>query len=201
MFLRVKHKGGKDNPDQYSDQDIIARYKVDQDPEWIGILFERYTHLVLGICLKYLKREEDAKDAVMQIFENLMDDLLNHRVEHFKSWLYTLTRNHCLMELRKVRTADRYHEAELIKLRESIVESSDEKHLNNKRELEHMLEALSIGITMLSKEQSECIELMYLKEKSYKEIASLTGYNLKQVKSYIQNGKRNLQKIINKSDG
>ena len=195
MFLRVKHKGGKDNPDQYSDQDIIARYKVDQDPEWIGILFERYTHLVLGICLKYLKREEDAKDAVMQIFENLMDDLLNHRVEHFKSWLYTLTRNHCLMELRKVRTANRYHEAELIKLRESIVESSDEKHLNNKRELEHMLEALSIGITMLSKEQSECIELMYLKEKSYKEIASLTGYNLKQVKSYIQNGKRNLQKI------
>jgi len=201
LFLRVKHKGGKDNPDQYSDQDIIARYKVDQDPEWIGILFERYTHLVLGICLKYLKREEDAKDAVMQIFENLMDDLLNHRVEHFKSWLYTLTRNHCLMELRKVRTADRYHEAELIKLRESIVESSDEKHLNNKRELEHMLEALSIGITMLSKEQSECIELMYLKEKSYKEIASLTGYNLKQVKSYIQNGKRNLQKILNRGDG
>lgn len=81
------------------------------------------------------------------------------------------------------------------------MESSDKMHLNNERELDHMLEALSSGIAMLSKEQSKCIELMYLKEKSYKEIASLTGYNLKQVKSYIQNGKRNLQKILNRGDG
>lgn len=200
MFLRITYKGGKEKPDQYSDQEIIAWYREDRDPEWIGILFERYTHLVLGICLKYLKSEEDSKDAVMQIFENLMDDLVNHRVDHFKSWLYTLTRNHCLMQLRKIRTVNRYHEAELIKLRESIMESADKMHLNNERELDHMLEALSSGIAMLSKEQSKCIELMYLKEKSYKEIASLTGYNLKQVKSYIQNGKRNLQKILNRGD-
>ncbi len=201
MFLKLIHKGDKDNPDRFSDQEIISRYREDRDPEWIGILFDRYTHLVLGICLKYLKSEEDSKDAVMQIFENLMDDLLNHRVEHFKSWLYTLTRNHCLMELRKVQTINRYHEAELIRLRESIMESPNEMHLNNKKDLEHMMETLSVGISMLSKEQSECIELMYLKEKSYKEIASLTGYNLKQVKSYIQNGKRNLKKIISKGDG
>jgi len=201
LFLRITYKGGKEKPDQYSDQEIIAWYREDRDPEWIGILFERYTHLVLGICLKYLKSEEDSKDAVMQIFENLMDDLVTHRVDHFKSWLYTLTRNHCLMQLRKIRTVNRYHEAELIKLRESIMESADEMHLNNERELDHMLEALSSGIAMLSKEQSKCIELMYLKEKSYKEIASLTGYNLKQVKSYIQNGKRNLQKILNRGDG
>jgi len=200
LFLRITYKGGKEKPDQYSDQEIIAWYREDRDPEWIGILFERYTHLVLGICLKYLKSEEDSKDAVMQIFENLMDDLVNHRVDHFKSWLYTLTRNHCLMQLRKIRTVNRYHEAELIKLRESIMESADKMHLNNERELDHMLEALSSGIAMLSKEQSKCIELMYLKEKSYKEIASLTGYNLKQVKSYIQNGKRNLQKILNRGD-
>jgi RNA polymerase sigma-70 factor (ECF subfamily) len=201
LFLRLTHRVGKDNPDHYSDQEIIARYKTDHDPEWIGILFERYTHLVLGICLKYLKREEDSKDAVMQIFENLIEDLLNHRVDHFKSWLYTLTRNHCLMQLRKAQSVNRYREAELNKIRESIMESSDEMHLNNEKDLDHMLEELSIGIAMLSKEQSECIELMYLKEKSYKEIASLTGYNLKQVKSYIQNGKRNLQKIISKGDG
>lgn len=200
MFLRVTHRDGKGKPDQYSDQDIIARYREDRNPEWIGVLFERYTHLVLGICLKYLKSEEDSKDAVMQIFENLMDDLVNHRVEHFKSWLYTLTRNHCLMQLRKMRTVNRYHEAELIKLRESIMKSADEMHLNNERELDHLLEELSSGISMLSKEQSKCIELMYLKEKSYKEIVSLTGYNLKQVKSYIQNGKRNLQKILNRGD-
>ena len=201
LFLRLTKRGGKNNPDQYSDPEIITRYRKDHDPEWIGILFERYTHLVLGVCLKYLKNEEDSKDAVMQIFENLVNDLLDHRVENFKPWLYTLTRNHCLMQIRKEQTADRYREAELNKLRESIVESFDDMHLNNERDLDEMLEKLSIGIGQLSKEQSECIELMYMKEKSYKEIANLTGYNLKQVKSYIQNGKRNLQRIISKGDG
>lgn len=201
MFLRLTHRRDKENPDQYSDQEIIALYRESSDPEWIGILFERYTHLVLGICLKYLKSEEDSKDAVMQIFENLMDDLLNHHVDHFKSWLYTLTRNHCLMQLRKLRTINRYRESELNRIRESIMESAEETHLNNEKELDHMLEALSDGIASLSREQSQCLELMYLKDKSYKEIASLTGYNLNQVKSYIQNGKRNLQRILSKGDG
>lgn len=201
MFLRITNRYKKDDPDQYGDQDIILRYRKDENPEWIGILFERYTHLVLGVCLKYLKNEEDSKDAVMQIFETMVDDLLNHQVENFKSWLYTKTRNHCLMQLRKGQTANRYHEAERIRLRDSIVEFSDEMHLNNERDLDDMLDKLSIGIGQLSKEQSECIELMYLKEKSYKEIVTLTGYDLKQVKSYIQNGKRNLQKILKKGDG
>jgi len=201
LFLRITNRYKKDDPDQYGDQDIILRYREDENPEWIGILFERYTHLVLGVCLKYLKNEEDSKDAVMQIFETMVDDLLNHQVENFKSWLYTKTRNHCLMQLRKDQTANRYHEAEHIRLRDSIVEFSDEMHLNNERDLDDMLDKLSIGIGQLSKEQLECIELMYLKEKSYKEIVTLTGYDLKQVKSYIQNGKRNLQKILNKGDG
>jgi RNA polymerase sigma factor (sigma-70 family) len=138
---------------------------------------------------------------VMQIFENLMDDLLDHRVENFKSWLYTITRNHCLMQIRREQTVDRYRKAEFNKLRESIMESLNDMHLNNEKDMDQMLEQLSIGIGQLSTEQSECIELMYLKEKSYKEIATLTGYNIKQVKSYIQNGKRNLQRIISKGDG
>jgi RNA polymerase sigma-70 factor (ECF subfamily) len=201
LFLRIKHRGKKNDHDQFSDQDIITNYRKDQDPEWIGILFERYTHLVFGVCMKYLKNEEDSKDAVMHIFENLVNNLLNHKIENFKSWLHTLTRNHCLMQLRKTRTASKYQENELTKLQESIVESADPMHLNNEKELDQMLEKLSNGIGKLSKEQSVCIELMYLKEKSYKEIATLTGYNLKQVKSYIQNGKRNLQQILSKGDG
>ena len=95
MFLRPLHKkGGKTDPDQFSDQEILFHYQKDRDTEWMAILFERYTHLVFGVCLKYLKNEEDSKDAVMQIFENLITDLLNHKVENFKSWLYTTTKNH-----------------------------------------------------------------------------------------------------------
>lgn len=201
MFLRLTHRGGKNNPDQYNDQEIITRYREDQNPEWIGILFDRYTHLVFGVCLKYLKDEEDSKDAVMQIFENLVNDLLSHEVENFKSWLYTLTRNHCLMHLRKKQTVLKYRETEMNKLRESIMETNDFMHHNNEKDLDQMLEKLANGIGQLSEEQSKCIELMYIEDKSYKEIAYLTGYNLNQVKSYIQNGKRNLQKILNKGDG
>jgi len=201
LFLRIAHRGGKNKPDQHTDQEIIALYRKDKNPERIGILFDRYTHLVFGVCLKYLKNEEDSKDAVMQIFENLVIDLLNHDVENFKSWLYTLTRNHCLMQLRKNQTILKYKTNELYKLQESVMESADYIHLNNEKDLDQMLEKLSIGIGLLAKEQSECIELMYIKEKSYKEIAYLTGYDLKQVKSYIQNGKRNLQIILSKGDG
>ena len=201
MFLRLAHRSGKNNPDQYTDQEIITRYREDKNQEWIGILFDRYTHLVLGVCLKYLKNEEDSKDAVMQIFENLSDNLLKHKVDNFKTWLYTLTRNHCLMQLRKKQTVMKYRETEMNKLRESIMEFTDSLHHNNEKDLEQMLEKLSNGIGELSEEQSECIKLMYLEEKSYKEIAYLTGYDLKQVKSYIQNGKRNLQKILSKGDG
>jgi RNA polymerase sigma-70 factor (ECF subfamily) len=201
LFLRLAHRSGKNNPDQYTDQEIITRYREDKNQEWIGILFDRYTHLVLGVCLKYLKNEEDSKDAVMQIFENLSDNLLKHKVDNFKTWLYTLTRNHCLMQLRKKQTVMKYRETEMNKLRESIMEFTDSLHHNNEKDLEQMLEKLSNGIGELSEEQSECIKLMYLEEKSYKEIAYLTGYDLKQVKSYIQNGKRNLQKILSKGDG
>jgi RNA polymerase sigma-70 factor (ECF subfamily) len=201
LFLRLTYRGGKKDPDQMNDQDIITRYKEDQDTEWIGVLFKRYTHLVFGVCMKYLKNEEDAKDAVMQVFENLIHRLLDHEVENFKSWLYTITRNHCLMQIRKQQTASKYRVFELSRLHESIMESAETMHLNNERELEQVFERLSDGIKMLSEEQSKCIELMYLKEKSYREIAEITGYDLKQVKSYIQNGKRNLQKILQKGHG
>ena len=201
MFLRLVHKGRKEDPEQYNDQEIISRYRKDRDTEWVAILFERYTHLVFGVCLKYLKNEEDSKDAVMQIFENLISDLLKHDVDNFKSWIYTLTRNHCLMQLRKFQTAKKYEESEFLKLRETFVEFADEMHHNNEEELEKILKKLSNGIGMLSEEQSTCIKLMYIEDKSYKEIASLTGYNIKQVKSYIQNGKRNLRIILNEGNG
>ncbi|UCG27644.1 MAG: RNA polymerase sigma factor [Bacteroidales bacterium] len=149
--------------------------------------------------MKYLKDEDDSKDAVMQIFENLLNGLFKHRVTNFKTWLYTITKNHCLMQLRKAVTINKYREEELKRVNHSVVESLFDMHLINENNTDQMLEKLSIGITRLSEAQSKCIELMYIREKSYKEIASLTGYNLKQVKSYIQNGKRNLKKYLSEN--
>lgn len=195
MFLRL-YKRYRSASEQLSDLDIISGYKKDRDPEWIGILFDRYIHLVFGVCMKYLKNEDDSKDAVMQIFEKLLSDLLKYRVNNFKTWLYALTKNHCLMQLRKTTVVKTSGEEELRKINHSVVESFLDLHPSNEKDMDKMLEKLANGITKLSEEQSRCIELMYLKEKSYKEIVSMTGYNLKQVKSYIQNGKRNLKKLL-----
>lgn len=176
---------------QLEDKDLIARYRESGDKIYVGILYKRYSHLVFGLCMKYLKDEDKAQDAVINIFTKLFDDLLKHRVDYFKSWLYTFSKNFCLMQLRseqsKLRRDLDYQESVKV-----LMENSEDAHLNaNKREQEYAL--LEQAIAGLNDEQRICIELFYLKEKSYQEVADITGYNLNNVKSYIQNGKRNLK--------
>ncbi|MBA7525858.1 hypothetical protein ES705_18016 [subsurface metagenome] len=181
------------------DSEIIKLYKKTGDPEWVGVLFERYTHLVFGICLKYLKDEEDSKDAVMEIFENLFEDLLIHDVKNFKSWLYSISKNFCLMQLRKLKIIPRTEEITEKKMNHSFVEFMQELHPYKEQEIDEMFNKLQEAMGQLKPGQERCIELMYLQEKSYKEVAEITGYNLNQVKSYIQNGKRNLERMLKQS--
>jgi RNA polymerase sigma-70 factor (ECF subfamily) len=180
--------------DDLSDEELLDRYQQKEDIQVAGILFDRYVHLVYGVCLKYLKDREESKDAVMQIFEKIIIELKNREIHHFKSWLYAVSKNYCLMELRRKRTT-----LEISNLTENndefIMESSlemnpIEEHLNDNK-LKNCLEELSI-------EQKRCIELFYYKEKCYKEISEITKYDVKKVKSYIQNGKRNLKNCMEK---
>ena len=174
-----------------ADEDIILAFKATADNKCIETLFTRYTHLVFGVCMKYLRNEDDAKDAVMEIFEDLTDLLLRHEIKNFKSWLYAVSRNFCLMRQRK-RSAEDKHKTGMIKNHEeAIVEFPEPEHLIQEEEqnFNHLKEALS----QLNEEQKKCIELMYLNDKSYKEISDITGYQLNEVKSHIQNGKRNLK--------
>lgn len=175
-----------------NDIELVSKYKETSDKSVVGILFERYTHLVFGVCMKYLKNEDESKDAVMQIFEKLMTDLLKHEITNFKSWLHSVAKNYCLMQLRSGQTAAKKNE-ELKKDTSSFMENSYELHLNNTNEKEVALNKLEEAIQQLNTEQKNCIELFYLKEKCYHEIAETTGYSLIQVKSHIQNGKRNLK--------
>ncbi len=178
------------------DSEIIKLYKKTGYPEWVGVLFERYTHLVFGICLKYLKDEEDSKDAVMEIFESLFEDLLIHDVKNFKSWLYSVSKNFCLMQLRKLKIIPRTEDITQKKMNHSFVEFMQELHPYKEQEIDEMFNKLQEAMGKLKPGQERCIELMYLQEKSYKEVAEITGYNLNQVKSYIQNGKRNLERML-----
>lgn len=185
----------KSEYNQLDDNELINRYATEGDSLFLGILFKRYSHLVLGLCIKYLKNEDEAQDIVMQIFEKLTYDLKKHKIEFFKSWLYTYSKNMCLMELRKKQSRLK-KDIELQENAELFMDSGPELHLNSKQEQESTIAYLETALNGLSKEQKQCILLFYYKNKSYNEIVTLTGYTTNEVKSFIQNGKRNLKNKI-----
>ena len=183
------------NIQAFTDNELITKYKKTSDNSLVGELYKRYSHLVYGVCLKYLKNEEESKDAVLQIFENLLTDLKKHEIANFKSWLHSVARNHCLMFLRKQQTQlKRVNEYEAVYQHEETFSAPFAVH--DKEEKEIMLTKLEEAMLGLKEEQRVCIELFFLEEKCYNEVADITGYDIKKVKSYIQNGKRNLANIM-----
>ena len=184
-----------------SDEELVHRYRNSHDNAYIGELYVRYTHLVYGVCLKYFQNDADAQDAVMQIFEKMMVDLKKHHVETFKPWLHTVVKNHCMMHFRK-ESATTKKEAELKNILKTDVENPEENHLDSEEDKALMVEYLANGMESLKDEQRRCVEMFYLQDRSYQDIAAETGYTLNEVKSYIQNGKRNLKNYItDKSNG
>lgn len=178
---------------QLDDASIIKLYAATSDKVYVGILFERYTHLVFGVCMKYLKNEDEAKDAVMTIFENLLTDLKRHEITYFKAWLHTVTKNHCFMILRNLKRNVEFIDA-------IYVENQEEEHQEDKTILEEKLTLLESAIKELDQHQQTCIRLFYLEKKSYYQIMEVTGFDFNKVKSFIQNGKRNLKIYMEKNE-
>lgn len=179
-----------------TDKEILSRYRQDHDREWVGILFYRYLHLLLGVCMKYLKNEEDAKDGVQQIFLKVLGDLHRHEIVYFKAWIYQVTKNYCLMQLRNPDLKKR------LPLSEALADIEEKPPV--KEDLlaaDRLMDSMRSGLESLCKEQHTCVSMFYLHGKSYQEIVNITGYTLLQVKSYIQNGKRNLKIFIEKETG
>lgn len=178
-----------------SDIDLIEKYKKTGDNAFLGELFERYTHFIFCVCLKYFRNEEKSKDAVMQIAEKLMTDLHKHEISNFKSWLHVVVKNFCLMQLRSEKTLDKRQDL-LEKDAIEIMETDNILHLDNADDLDIKIDILKEAINELDDEQKKCIDFFYLQDKSYAEVVEITGYTMNQVKSFIQNGKRNLKIYI-----
>jgi RNA polymerase sigma factor (sigma-70 family) len=176
---------------QLSDQELITRYRETGNMALLADLYQRYMELVYGVCLKYMKEPEEAKDCVLNIFEELVTKLKKHVVENFKPWLYQLSKNHCLMKLRSRKSIPKHIDHELVHLEERV-------HLNEVFEKEAGLNRMEYCIEQLVTEQRQAIELFYLKEKSYQNIAEITGFDLNKVRSFIQNGRRNLKICMEK---
>ncbi len=183
-------KPGKYN--HIDDNELLQRFYADHDNEWLGILLQRYTMLLLGVCMKYLKNEEDAKDSVQQVFLKAIHELHKYKVDYFKSWIYMVAKNHCLM---KLRDKGKY----TAEINEHLMATPDETtDKNNYIEKDRALTDMAQALTQLNKEQQLCVTLFYLEKKSYQEIVAQTSFSLLQVKSHIQNGKRNLKILLEK---
>jgi RNA polymerase sigma-70 factor (ECF subfamily) len=181
-----------------TDLELVERYRGTRDPIHLGALFERYVHLALGVSLRYLRNREDAEDAVMEVYERLTKALLEHQVTNFKSWLYSVVANHCRMTLRRRKGAPLAVEASE-ELLDVVLASIPAPHEDD--EDERLMQHLPTALARLGEGQRRCLELFYLQGHSYAEVASLCGYSLNEVKSHIQNGKRNLRILLTAGPG
>jgi RNA polymerase sigma factor (sigma-70 family) len=176
-----------------TDLELVERYKVTRDPVHLGSLFERYTHLAFGVSLRYLHNREDAEDAVMEVYERLVKALLVHEVSNFRSWLHSVVANQCRMALRRRHSTPASVEASE-ELLDAVLASARAPHENE--EEDRLIEALPAALARLAEGQRRCLELFYLEGLSYTEVARRSGYAANEVKSHIQNGKRNLRNIL-----
>jgi len=170
-----------------TDAELVLAYKNTGDLNLVGALYQEYMDLVYGVCLKYLKNPENAQDSVISIFEELVTKLQKHDVDNFKAWLYTLAKNHCLMRLRSEKRQI------VVNVDVELMQSEENVHLNGELEKEENFKKLDYCLGQLQEEQRKVIELFYMQGKCYNEIAELTGMEWNQVRSYIQNGRRNLK--------
>ena len=176
-----------------TDQQLMDNFKADHENHWLGTLFQRYTLLLFGVCMKYLKNEEEARDAVQQVFLKAITELQRYSVQYFKSWVYMVAKNYCLMKLRD-KQAKPLAEIDDHQIPDPSDPSAIYLHIEKDRQLELMNESLMD----LNPDQKQCVTLFYLEKKSYQEISAATGHSIMKVKSHIQNGKRNLKILMNK---
>lgn len=195
LFFKKKHK-----PE--SETDLLREYRQMGDLAVLGKLYEPQMEMVFAIAMKYFKDEDEAKDTVMALFEELIPKLRQHEVENFKAWLGMVTRNYCLMELRKktleVSNFELNNHEEDENSSNNFMEISTSEHHTDSLDLEQNLSKLENCLKTLNLEQKQSVKLFFMQEKTYQEVSQLTGFEVNKVKSYLQNGKRNLKICMEK---
>ena len=179
----------------HTDSELLELFKKSSNNQYLGTLLNRYNLLVFGVCMKYLKNPEEAQDTAQQVFEKVISEIKKYEIPYFKSWLYSVTKNQCLMQLRKTHSKLNISEKHF---EEFDIEATQDLDLQlNEEYLATRITQLNEALEKLNSEQSTCITLFYLKRLSYREIEKKTGFSFQQIKSHIQNGKRNLSIMLN----
>lgn len=183
-----------------SDEALVQAYQDSGDLEILGVLYERYVDLMYGVCLKFFKDSTKADDAVMNIFEFLVEKVKTQDIRQFRPWLHVVAKNHCLMQLRKKNLTLPFDELSPAAQAE-IVQSTDDMHPMDVFDENKEEQVLQECLQKLPPQQKHCVEQFYFQDKSYKEISDLTGQELGFVRSNIQNGRRNLRICMEKRVG
>ncbi len=175
-----------------TDEELLEEYKKTGNSEYFGQLYHRYIPLLYGLCLKYLGDKAKSEDAVMQLFEDLLSKVVKYDIQVFRTWLHSVARNHCLQILRQ-------SEKEIfVNFDTSLMESDPILNLLDEGEENDKWNFLQECLKRLPEVQQICISRFFIKQLSYADIVEVTGYQLKSVKSYVQNGKRNLKICMEK---
>ncbi len=186
-YNSLKNKG---KISDYSDEELLQAFRQSNDMKYFAELYTRFVPKLYGLCLKYLADREAARDAVMDIFQQLPEKIAQYEIANFNSWLYSVAKNHCFSRLKKE------NQVYFVKIEDAVVENDTFFSHNDKPQSEEEMEALEYCIETLTDEQKTSVKLFYLENRSYADICDMTGFALSKVKSYIQNGKRNLKSCI-----
>lgn len=185
------------NITELTDEQLLASYRKDANPVYIGELYERYSYIVFGLCLKYLKNRDEAADATLSIFEKSMADLKVHEIKQFDHWIYVVAKNHCLGLFRSETVSRGRHEQYAYMQRQEKEEEVDDIQVHELKE--RGLRRLELALEQLNAPQQKCVKMFYLEDRSYTEISELTGMSYNEVKTHLQNGKRNLKLILSRA--
>lgn len=186
-YKSLKNKG---KISDYSDEELLQAFRQSNDMKYFAELYTRFVPKLYGLCLKYMADRESARDAVMDIFQQLPEKIAQYEIANFNSWLYSVAKNHCFSRLKKE------NQVYFVKMEDAVVENDTFFSHNDKPQSEEEVEALEYCIETLTDEQKTSVKLFYLENRSYADICDMTGFALSKVKSYIQNGKRNLKSCI-----
>ncbi len=182
---------------QLSDEDIILQYKSTLDNHYVGVLYERYAHIIFGICLKYLKNRHDAEDVMVEIYEKLEITLIQKEVGKFRNWLFVMVKNYCVSKLRSLQTETKRRQSYKDYVKHLTLQENDFTEIDENCTIleEGQLAAL---VATLPHKQKICVASFYFENKSYKDIAEYLGESVGKIRSYIQNGRRNLKLMLSK---
>lgn len=194
LFAKTRYK-------DLSDFELIEAYRKSMNDRYLNELFSRYAYLVLFVCNKYFSNPEDSRDATMEVLEKLAQGIVKSDVKNFKSWLYVVTKNLCLNKLQKSKDldfqfvpidGDETNYFMYFSEIDSLIDEDDDHSLK-------MKQALKEAIETLDPHQRECLMLFYYEKKSYNEIMEMKNWDKDQVRSYLQNGRRNIKIYLKKS--